>query len=94
MPFDGVDDLAMPALPALEVDGDDRQDRGDQQENVKDQAKDHAGNNEDEIEQSRKGLTVQKQAERRQKGGNKVNHRVVLIMGRHCELRGPLCPDM
>jgi hypothetical protein len=94
MPLDRFDDLAMPTLPTLVVDADDRQDRGDQQENMKDQAKDHARYHEDEIEQSRHGLTVQKQAEWRQKGCDKVDHRVVLTMGRRRELRGPLCPVM
>jgi len=82
MPLDRVDDLAMSALLALEVDGDDGQNRRHQQENMKDEAKDQAGNHEDEIEESRQGLPVEKQAEWRQKGCNKVNHRLVLIMGR------------
>jgi len=82
MSLDRVDDLAMPALPALEVDGDDGQNRGYQQENMKDEAKDQAGNHEDEIEQSRQGLPVENQAEWRQEGCDKVDHRLILILGR------------
>lgn len=94
MPLDRVDDFAMPALLALEVDGDDGQNRGYQQENMEDEAKDQAGNHEDEIEQSRQGLPVEKQAEWWQKGCDKVNHRLILIPGRRPELRCPLCLDM
>jgi len=83
MPLDRVDDFAMPALLALEVDGDDGQNRGYQQENMEDEAKDQAGNHEDEIEQSRQGLPVEKQAEWRQEGCDKVDHRLILFLGQH-----------
>ena len=92
MPLDGVDDFAMPALLALEVDGDDGQNRGYQQENMEDEAKDQAGNHEDEIEQSRQGLPVEKQAEWWQKGCDKVNHRLILILGRRPRIALPALP--
>ena len=79
MALDRIDDLAMPAVLALHVHGDDGVERGNEQQRVKDKPEDQAGNDQNEVEHRRERLPVEQQAERRHERGEDVDHRDVLV---------------
>ena len=74
---DRIHDLAMPALLPFHVNRDDRVGRRHQEKNVKNQPENHAKHDQDQVENRRKRLPVQEQPERRQQGGENVDHRSI-----------------
>ena len=89
MALDRVHDLAVAALLALHVHGDDGVDRRDQQQHVEHDAEDHAGHDQDKIEQRRKRLAVDQKPNRRQQGGENVDHDLSLQHERASNLVTP-----
>jgi hypothetical protein len=71
---DSVHHLAMPALLAFHVNGNDPMGRRHQQQRVKNQPQKHAKHDQNQIENRRKRLPVQQQADRRQHGCEDVDH--------------------
>jgi len=67
----------VPALFPLHVDRDYRMRRRHQPQDVKNQPENRAKHDQDQIENRRKGLPVQKQPERRQQGSEDVDHRQI-----------------
>ena len=66
--------MMTPVFP-LHVNGNERMRRGHQQQNVENQAEIQAKHDQDEVEDRRKRLPVEKQAERRQQRSEDVDHR-------------------
>src|SRR5258707_1380722 len=75
VPLDRVHHLPVPAVLALHVDRNDGVQRRNEEGDGKDKPEQDAGHDEDEIEDGRKGLAVQQEAERRKQNCKNIDHR-------------------